>query len=139
MWPWSKPKPVEPSSMRTYTAQAARQRDGAQAEAVAQTYLVSQGLTSIHANLACTQGEIDLIMLDGKVLVFIEVRWRKSASFGGAAASVTPHKLAKLMRACETFLQHEPKWRDVPCRIDVMALEGDLKAPKIDWLKNVTG
>ena len=125
--------------MRTYTAQAARQRDGARAESIAQAHLISQGLKSIHANLACTQGEIDLIMQDGIVLVFDEVRWRKSASFGGAAASVTPHKLSKLTRACETFLQHEPKWRESPCRIDVMALEGDLTAPRIEWLKNVTG
>lgn len=139
MWPWSKPKQEEKSSMRTYTPQAAKQRDGAQAEALAQAHLQKHGLKTINANLACTQGEIDLIMLDGDVLVFVEVRWRKNAAFGGAAASVTPHKLAKLSRACETFMQHEPKWRKHPCRIDVVAVEGDLSAPNVDWLTNVTG
>ena len=146
MWAWLKggaqsssaKTEVESSAMRTYSPQAARQKDGARAELLAQQYLLGCGLKLVNANVACAQGEIDLIMLDGDTLVFIEVRWRKSAAYGGAAVSVTPHKLAKLMRACEMFLQHEPAWRDRPCRIDVIALQGDLNAPSIEWLKNVT-
>ena len=146
MWAWLKGgarssavKPVlESSPMRTYSPQAARQKDGARAERIAQQHLLDHGLKTVNANVACAQGEIDLIMLDGETLVFVEVRWRKNAAYGGAAVSVTPHKLAKLMRACEMFLQHEPTWRDGPCRIDVLALQGDLNAPSIEWLKNVT-
>ena len=146
MWAWLKggaqsssaKTEVESSAMRTYSPQAARQKDGARAELLAQQYLLGCGLKLVNANVACAQGEIDLIMLDGDTLVFIEVRWRKSAAYGGAAVSVTPHKLAKLMRACEIFLQHEPAWRDRPCRIDVIALQGDLNAPSIEWLKNIT-
>ena len=146
MWAWLKggaqsssaKTEVESSAMRTYSPQAARQKDGARAELLAQQYLLGCGLKLVNANVACAQGEIDLIMLDGDTLVFIEVRWRKSTAYGGAAVSVTPHKLAKLMRACEIFLQHEPTWRDSPCRIDVIALQGDLNAPSIEWLKNVT-
>ena len=146
MWAWLKggaqsssaKTEVESLAMRTYSPQAARQKDGARAELLAQQYLLGCGLKLVNANVACAQGEIDLIMLDGDTLVFIEVRWRKSAAYGGAAVSVTPHKLAKLMRACEMFLQHEPAWRDRPCRIDVIALQGDLNAPSIEWLKNIT-
>jgi putative endonuclease len=146
MWAWLKggvgssaaKTAVESSPMRTYSAQAARQKDGARAESVAQQHLLEHGLKLVNANVACAQGEIDLIMLDGETLVFVEVRWRKSQAYGGAAVSVTPHKLAKLMRACEMFLQHEPVWRQYPCRVDVLALQGDLNAPTIEWLKNVT-
>ena len=146
MWAWLKGSapsavantPTESSPMRTYNPQAARQKEGARAEAMAQQHLLGHGLKMVNANVACAQGEIDLIMLDGDTLVFVEVRWRKSSAYGGAAASVTPHKLAKLMRACEMFLQHEPAWRKHPCRIDVLALQGDLNAPSIEWLKSVT-
>ena len=146
MWAWLKggaqsssaKTEVESSAMRTYSPQAARQKDGARAELLAQQYLLGCGLKLVNANVACAQGEIDLIMLDGETLVFVEVRWRKSQAYGGAAVSVTPHKLAKLMRACEMFLQHEPVWRQYPCRVDVLALQGDLNAPTIEWLKNVT-
>ena len=146
MWAWLKggapssttKSVVESTALRTYSPQAARQKEGARAELLAQQHLLGCGLKPVKANVACAQGEIDLIMLDGDTLVFIEVRWRKSTAYGGAAVSVTPHKLAKLMRACEMFLQHEPAWRDSPCRIDVLALQGDLNAPSIEWLKNVT-
>lgn len=148
MWAWlkgnasdKKPSadaPAEAAPMRTYRPQAARQHDGARAEALAQQFLIEKGLKAVHANLACTQGEIDLIMLDGRTLVFVEVRWRKTAAFGGALASVTPQKVAKLMRACEVFLQTEQKWRAHPCRVDVVALQGALDAPSIEWVQNIS-
>ncbi|TDR31259.1 YraN family protein [Hydromonas duriensis] len=148
MWAWLKKQSVEQkkpnekstmnTTMRTYQPQAAKQLDGAQAEAFARDYLGKNGLKVVQANMACTQGEIDLIMLDGDTLVFVEVRWRKSNAFGGAMASVTPHKLTKLMRACEVFMQQETKWQHHPCRIDVVALQGRLDAPEIEWVKNVT-
>ena len=140
MFDWlRKPKITDDAPMRRYTARAAKQLDGAQAEALACAHLQKQGLKLIDANLACTRGEIDLLMLDGHTLVFIEVRWRKNAQFGGAAASVTAAKLKKLLTACEVFFQNQPNWRDQPCRVDVVALEGALSDPQIDWLKNVTG
>lgn len=143
MLAWLQKKTTKPetdkTALRTYSPKAAKQLDGARAEGFALAHLRLHGLKIIDANVACVQGEIDLVMQDGAVLVFVEVRWRKTASFGGAAASVTPHKLTKLIRACEMFLQHNPKWRAHPCRIDVVALEGELDAPTIYWLKNVTG
>lgn len=127
------------SSLRTYSPKSARQLDGARAEELALAHLRQHGLDIIDANVACVQGEIDLIMRERQTLVFVEVRWRKTAAFGGATASVTPHKIAKLSRACEMFLQHNPKWRSHPCRIDVVALQGELDAPSIEWLQNITG
>lgn len=128
-----------PKKMRHYTAQSLKQKDGAHAEHLASNYLMAQGMSLLDVNVACMQGEIDLIMLDGKTLVFVEVRWRKTAAYGGALASVTKRKLGRLTSACEMFLQYNPNWRLSPCRVDVVLLQGDLSRPEIVWLCNVTG
>lgn len=106
------------------------QRDGAAAEARAEAYLKEAGLTCVGRNFRSKGGEIDLIMQDGATLVFVEVRKRRGAQFGGAAASVTPAKQAKLIHAAQRYLQQcrsEP-----PCRFDVVALDGE----KITWLRD---
>lgn len=124
--------------MRHYSAQSPSQKEGAAAERLACLYLKERGLRLLDVNVACMQGEIDLVMVDGAVLVFVEVRWRKTLAYGGALASITPRKLARLHTACEMFLQHNPKWRDSPCRIDAVLLQGDLSQPEIIWLSNIT-
>ena len=146
MWSWLKSAvpeahKSEPNAqpMRHYTPQAAKQMQGAAAEQLASDYLQKRGLKLIDANVACVQGEIDLVMQDDKTLVFVEVRWRKSTAYGGALTSITPNKLRKLNTACEMFLQHHPQWRNAPCRIDAVLLQGDLAQPEVTWLQNITG
>lgn len=75
-------------------------------------------------------GEIDLIALepDG-TLVFVEVRVRRGAMGGGAAASVSPAKQARLVYAAQTYLSGLS--RVPPCRFDVVAVDGD----RVQWLK----
>ncbi|CAN5792685.1 hypothetical protein BH11PSE8_BH11PSE8_08520 [soil metagenome] len=75
-------------------------------------------------------GEIDLILRDRDgTLVFAEVRKRRSASFGGAAASIGSDKQRSLVFAAQHFLRTQ---RTVPpCRFDVVAIDGD----RIEWLK----
>ena len=125
--------------MRHYSPVAAKQKQGAAAEQLACAFLINHGLALLDANVACVQGEIDLIMQEGDTLVFVEVRWRKSSAFGGAAASITAAKLKKINAACDVFLQYNPKWRNAPCRIDAVLLQGDLSEPHMEWLKNITG
>jgi putative endonuclease len=81
-------------------------------------------------------GEIDLIMRepDG-TLVFVEVRQRRSASHGGAAASVGATKRARIVWAARHFvsrLRSPP-----PCRFDVLTVQGDVSSTgaAIEWLK----
>ena len=64
-------------------------------------------------------------------LVFVEVRYRNNARFGGAALSVTPAKQRKLSRTAEFYLLRLPHMP--PCRIDVIAFEG---SDRIEWVKN---
>ena len=67
---------------------------GARAEALAARYLIAQGLAIVARNFRTRFGEIDLIARDRGVLVFVEVRMRRSRRFGGAIASITAAKRA---------------------------------------------
>ena len=108
----------------------ARQVSGRAAEDRALAHLAQHGLTLVERNFRCRSGEIDLVMKDGDTLVFVEVRMRRSANFGGAAASVTPAKQTRLTNAAQFFLL---RYSALPaCRFDVVAIDGD----QLDWLKN---
>lgn len=108
----------------------ARQIEGDAAESSALEYLQKQGLTLVERNFRCKGGEIDLIMQDRDVLVFVEVRKRADLRYGGAAASITARKQARLSIAAQTFLQ---RYRaPPPCRFDVIAIDADA----LNWLKN---
>ena len=75
---------------------------GRHAEDVAATFLQQKGLTILERNYQCRYGEIDLIARDGDALVFVEVRMRKSAAFGGAAASITPDRKSTRLNSSHT-------------------------------------
>jgi putative endonuclease len=97
---------------------------GIAAEQIAADYLRAQGLLLLARNLRCKSGELDLVCLDGTILVIVEVRQRGSAEFGGALASVTWHKQRKIVRATQYFLQRNAAWRALLLRFDVIAVEG---------------
>lgn len=105
---------------------------GQHAEQLAAIYLQQQGLKLLERNYRCRFGEIDLIMQDGKEIVFVEVRLRSHSAFGGASASITPGKQQKLSRTADHYLmQHSMP----PCRFDVI-LMNSLKTESLEWLKN---
>jgi len=106
-------------------------------ENYAEQYLSKQGLILIERNFHSRQGEIDIVMLDGDTYVFIEVKYRKSKEFGGAIAAVSASKQKKI-KHCITFYLHQSDINEynTPCRIDVVALEGDITQPDVTWLKN---
>lgn len=104
---------------------------GQSAEARAESFLRSHGLTLLARNWRCRFGEIDLVMRDGDTLVFVEVRLRSRADYGGAAASVTPAKQQKLLAAARQYLATLKTLP--PCRFDVLALSG---ATSPDWIRN---
>ena len=109
---------------------------GEDAELYAASYLQNQHLTLLQQNYHCRFGEIDLIMRDNETLVFVEVRMRTSEAFGGAAASITASKQAKLLRTARHYiaeLNTEPA-----CRFDVVLLTGS-DGKKIEWIKNAFG
>ncbi len=107
--------------------------DGALAEKLAAAYLQKNGLVLLESNFSCRFGEIDLILQDADVMVFAEVRLRKNADFGGAAASITPAKQARIMKAAQLYLQTLS--RQPACRFDAVLLDG-LDTNRIQWIKN---
>ena len=101
-----------------------RQAEGTAREAEARRALEGAGLNFRAANVRFRFGEIDLIMDDGDAIVFVEVRYRESRAFGGAAASVTPAKQKRLIRAASAWLAANPALAQRPCRFDVVAMGG---------------
>src|SRR3546814_3703676 len=63
-------------------------------------------------------------MLDGDTLVFVEVRFRRNASFGGGVASVDARKRRKLVTAARAFLHMHRGLADATCRFDVIDASG---------------
>ena len=113
--------------------QGAANRKGEEAEQAALHYLEQQGLRLIARNYRCPRGEIDLIMMDGNQLAFIEVRYRKSSRFGSAAESVTLAKQQRIASAAAHYLVSRKENRS--CRFDVVAMAGDHKNG-IEWIQN---
>ncbi len=108
---------------------------GTRAEKLALKYLKKQGLVAHQQNYSCRFGEIDLIMYDNDYLVFVEVRYRKSAAFGGALESIDARKQGKLRRTAEFFLI-KSKNNDCPCRFDILCINGNLLQPEYHWIQN---
>jgi putative endonuclease len=111
----------------------ARRARGDAEEAAARALLERAGLRVLAANVQCRHGEIDLVLRDGEVLVFCEVRFRAADGHGGAAASVDARKQARLVAAARWFLATEPRLANDPCRFDVVAADGD-GPPR--WIKD---
>jgi putative endonuclease len=103
---------------------APRQQQGFDAEARAQAWLADRGLVPVARNVRFRGGEIDLVMRDGAHWVFVEVRSRGDARFGGAAASVDARKQRRIAIAAQLYLLRrfgQRAWP--PCRFDVLAFE----------------
>lgn len=119
-------------------ARSAQRREvGARFEAHALTWLQRHRLVFVARNVYCRGGELDLVMRerDG-TLVFVEVRARTRAAYGGAAASVGWHKRQRLLRAARAYLLTYAQEHDgtLPpaCRFDVVTFEGG----RLTWLRD---
>ncbi len=108
---------------------------GQQAEDFACYYLTRQGLRLITRNYASRFGEIDLIMQDKDVLVFIEVRYRKDLDFGHSVETVRTNKQTKLIKTAEYYLQCHPISAESHCRFDVLGLSPSLTDTNLKLLK----
>ena len=109
-----------------------RHGKGRHAEDLACDYLERQGLRVVERNYRCKAGELDLVMQHGDVLVFVEVRYRRSPRFGGAAASVDRRKQAKLITAALHFMQARRIKR--PARFDVVGITPGPERDTVEWI-----
>ena len=105
---------------------------GAEAEDLALRYLQRQGLRAVARNVRYRGGELDLVMLDGAILVVVEVRLRTNAQFGSAAESVDHRKQQRIILAAQLYLAAEPAHAQRALRFDVVAFD---RSGKPDWIK----
>lgn len=109
-------------------------RRGQSAEKAAERWLIGQGLKPIDRNLHLAGGELDLVMLDGETLVFVEVRHRSRSDYGDGVESIGPSKRRHLTRAAMAFLAGQPEERDG--RFDVLSISGALEQENITWVRD---
>ncbi|MFW5451171.1 MAG: YraN family protein [Methylophagaceae bacterium] len=108
---------------------------GDQAESLAQTHLENAGLIVVEQNYRSRRGEIDLIMLDNKILVFVEVRFRKSARFGSALESIDHRKQSRIIHTAQYYLQQLTTDYS-GYRFDVVAISSTMNTADIVWIKD---
>lgn len=82
----------------------------------ARRYLQDKGYIFLDKNYSCHYGEIDIIMLDGSTTVFIEVKTRKTKSFGYAAEYVDYRKQERIRKTCISYTRSD----DVDMRFDIV-------------------
>ncbi|MDQ7990346.1 MAG: YraN family protein [Candidatus Dactylopiibacterium sp.] len=108
---------------------------GTEAERFAERELVAQGARVLARNARCRGGELDLVVAHAGYVAFVEVRLRRRADFGGAAASITPAKQRRLIHAAQHWLLHEGRaYARQPCRFDAVLLDG-LPPTHAEWLQ----
>ncbi|MFT4249499.1 MAG: YraN family protein [Pseudomonas sp.] len=111
-----------------------RRARGDAIEAAARRLLERAGLRTLASNARFRGGELDLVMRDGASVVFVEVRYRRDAGFGGGAASVDLRKRRRLVFAAQAFLLAHPALAQAPCRFDVIDAHGE--PPQLEWIRD---
>ena len=91
-------------------------------EELAAQHLQRLGYVILRRNYRCTSGEVDIVARDQERLAFVEVRTRRSTTFGTPEESVTPKKQERLANVARTYLE-EQGYADVDWGIDVVAVE----------------
>ncbi len=111
-----------------------RHKRGQRAEDLALVFLKQKGLRLIDRNYRTRLGEIDLIMKDERHIVFVEVRFRSSNQFGGAAMSVDRRKQKKLIRCAQHYIANSST--NLGFRFDVVAISPSNTQHEIQWITN---
>ncbi len=106
-------------------------RTGDWGENIAADYLGQKGLTILEKQYRTPVGEIDLIAREGRTLIFVEVKTRRSFRYGQPAAAVGREKQRRIVRAAVWYTQRE-RGEVPPCRFDVI----EIYAPS-DGVRNI--
>ena len=113
-------------------------RKGLHYENRAKNYLVQHGLTLLKQNYRCRFGEIDLIMLQQGVLCFIEVKYRNSVAYGGAASAISTQKQKKIAKTAMFFIAENDGLKQHSMRFDALLMQQQAgnESPDINWIQN---
>ena len=98
-------------------------KQGNDFEKLAANYLQEHGMEIIQLNYYCKMGEVDIITKDGDYLVFVEVKYRKTAAKGSALSAVTFNKMRKISRVADYYMFSHDFGGNTSVRFDVVAIE----------------
>jgi len=110
-------------------------KKGKKGEALAEKFLKKKGYKIIEKNYRTRFGEVDLIALDKKTLVFVEVKARSADGFGSPLAAVGARKQSHLTLAANIYME-EKGVGDSPVRFDVVGILGEGRGAKIELVQN---
>lgn len=125
--------PTRGTAPRATGVRTPKQRAGAAAEDAAERHLCASGCRVLARNARYREGELDLVVRERDVVVFVEVRLRASERYGGALASVDVYKQKRLARAAHRWLAEHYGERWPACRFDVVTVDG---SGTIDWIRD---
>ena len=107
---------------------------GRRAERRAERLLRRRGLRTLARNYGRRTGEIDLVMLDGDTLAFVEVRYRGPGAWTTGTASIDARKRRRLSRTAELFLVDHPEHRYLNIRFDVVSASKGNYGIACEWI-----
>ncbi len=113
-----------------------RKQLGNDSEAIARHYLEQRGYQLVQSNFQCKSGEIDLIMQNEKMLVFVEVRSRSSSVYGAPAETVDYSKQNKIRKTAAYYLYRNPRFTEHYCRFDVVSILWEKGQANIQWFQD---
>jgi putative endonuclease len=117
------------------TLDNAKQVLGKEGERIAEQYLKKKGYKLIERNYRCHGGELDLIVLDRRVVVFVEVKTRTGQGFGSPFEAVEYHKQKRMIRAAQFFL-NEKNLHQRDARFDVVGVSWSGREPVVEHIEN---
>ena len=110
-------------------------RTGEQGEELAARYLAEEGYRIIERNYRCRFGEIDIVAQEGETLVFVEVKSRRSDSYGDPQLAVDRDKRKKICLISLNYLS-EKHLQSRTARFDVVAVKMLPAGPRIELIRN---
>ena len=113
----------------------AKQVLGREGERVAEQFLKQKGFKIVERNYRCAAGELNLIVLDKRVVVFVEVKTRTGLGFGTPLEAVAYHKQQKMIQAAQYFLS-EKGLHQRDARFDVVGISWPGREPVVEHIEN---
>lgn len=110
--------------------------NGQKAEDLSTKYLSNKKYKIIQRNFKTRYCEIDIIAKKKNYIVFVEVKYRARADFGGAIGAVSPKKLSRMTKAAEYYLSQNQQYLNAQPRLDVITVNGDINSPKLSHIRN---
>ena len=112
---------------------------GQEGEDLAADFLKKQGYKIIERNFKKPQGDIDIVAMDDNTVVFVEVKTRKTRTFGLPVEAITPWKVRKLIQSAHVYMMLHPNLPE-SLRIDIVSIDyaQNPTNPAIELIKNIT-